>query len=252
MRPRGTQNMNNEAAKALASDRVIDIITTGRQTGEPRRIEIWFHRVDGRYYTTGAPGRPRSWYANLVANSVFTFHLKESATADLPATAPGHRPRGARASTDRHPGFPPRVRQHPRSGARRLGSPQPSRRGDFRQLRPQSCCDRAPSLGPARPGPASLADRQFSDRGDDLLVVVSEVAPAWDDVPKRAGAQQVQVAADRDVGIADPIRTAHHAPPIASRANSVVRMHWLFGDDAPRTPKHGKFPAKQTSLERAA
>jgi deazaflavin-dependent oxidoreductase (nitroreductase family) len=79
--------MNNEAAKALASDRVIDIITTGRQTGEPRRIEIWFHRVDGRYYITGTPGRPRSWYANLVANSAFTFHLKESATADLPATA---------------------------------------------------------------------------------------------------------------------------------------------------------------------
>ena len=36
---------------------------------------------------TGAPGRPRDWYANLVANPAFTFHLKESATADLPATA---------------------------------------------------------------------------------------------------------------------------------------------------------------------
>src|SRR6202161_371549 len=87
MRPRRTQNMNNEAAKALASDRVIDITTTGRQTGEPRRIEIWFHRVDGKYYITGTPGRPRSWYANLVAHPAFTFHLKESATADLPATA---------------------------------------------------------------------------------------------------------------------------------------------------------------------
>ena len=78
--------MNNEAAKALASDRVIDITTTGRQTGQPRRLEIWFHRVDGRYYITGTPGR-RSWYANLVAHPAFTFHLKESATADLPATA---------------------------------------------------------------------------------------------------------------------------------------------------------------------
>src|ERR1700684_589218 len=81
------QNMNDEAAKALASDRVIDITTTGRQTGQPRRIEIWFHRVDGKYYITGTPGRPRSWYANLVAHPAFTFHLKESATADLPATA---------------------------------------------------------------------------------------------------------------------------------------------------------------------
>jgi F420H(2)-dependent quinone reductase len=45
-------------------DRVIDITTTGRKTGEPRRIEIWFHRLDGRYFITGAPGRPRDWYAN--------------------------------------------------------------------------------------------------------------------------------------------------------------------------------------------
>jgi deazaflavin-dependent oxidoreductase (nitroreductase family) len=79
--------MSDETATALAQDRVIDITTIGRRTGEPRRIEIWFHRVDGRYYITGTPGRPRDWYANLVANPGFTFHLKESATADLPATA---------------------------------------------------------------------------------------------------------------------------------------------------------------------
>jgi deazaflavin-dependent oxidoreductase (nitroreductase family) len=79
--------MSDETATALAQDRIIDITTIGRKTGEPRRIEIWFHRVDGRYYITGTPGRPRDWYANLVANPGFTFHLKESATADLPATA---------------------------------------------------------------------------------------------------------------------------------------------------------------------
>jgi deazaflavin-dependent oxidoreductase (nitroreductase family) len=79
--------MSDETAAALAKDRVIDITTIGRKTGEPRRIEIWFHRVDGRYYITGTPGRPRDWYANLVAHPGFTFHLKESAVADLPATA---------------------------------------------------------------------------------------------------------------------------------------------------------------------
>jgi deazaflavin-dependent oxidoreductase (nitroreductase family) len=79
--------MSDETGAALAQDRIIDITTIGRKTGEPRRIEIWFHRVDGRYYITGTPGRPRDWYANLVANPGFTFHLKESATADLPATA---------------------------------------------------------------------------------------------------------------------------------------------------------------------
>ena len=30
---------------------------------------------------------PADWYANLVAHPGFTFHLKESATADLPAIA---------------------------------------------------------------------------------------------------------------------------------------------------------------------
>jgi deazaflavin-dependent oxidoreductase (nitroreductase family) len=79
--------MTDETATALAQDRVIDITTIGRRSGEPRRIEIWFHRVNGRYFITGTPGRPRDWYANLVAHPGFTFHLKQSATADLPATA---------------------------------------------------------------------------------------------------------------------------------------------------------------------
>jgi len=82
----GTSVMSNTAASALASDQVIDITTTGRQTGQPRRIEIWYHRVAGKYYITGTPGR-RSWYANLVAHPEFVFHLKQSATADLAATA---------------------------------------------------------------------------------------------------------------------------------------------------------------------
>jgi hypothetical protein len=37
-------------------------------------------------FITGLPGK-RSWYANLVAHPEFTFHLKESAKADLPARA---------------------------------------------------------------------------------------------------------------------------------------------------------------------
>jgi deazaflavin-dependent oxidoreductase (nitroreductase family) len=75
-----------EIEQALATDRIIDITTVGRKTGEARRIEIWFHRIDGRYYITGTPGA-RSWYANLLANPEFTFHLKQSAQADLAAVA---------------------------------------------------------------------------------------------------------------------------------------------------------------------
>jgi deazaflavin-dependent oxidoreductase (nitroreductase family) len=64
----------------------IDITTIGARTGRPRRIEVWFHRVDGRWYLTGVPG-PRNWYANLRANPHFTVHLKHGANVDLPATA---------------------------------------------------------------------------------------------------------------------------------------------------------------------
>jgi deazaflavin-dependent oxidoreductase (nitroreductase family) len=68
------------------AERTIDITTLGRRSGIPRRIEVWFHRVDGRWYLTGVPG-PRSWYANLRADPRFIVHLKHGVTADLPATA---------------------------------------------------------------------------------------------------------------------------------------------------------------------
>ena len=78
--------MDEQIRRALARDRVIDITTTGRKSGQPSRIETWFHNLDDRLYLTGTPG-PRDWYANLVACPAFTFHLKESVTADLPARA---------------------------------------------------------------------------------------------------------------------------------------------------------------------
>ena len=65
---------------------MIDITTIGRRSGEPRRIEIWFHNIDGRIIITGKPG-PRNWLANLTANPEFTLHLKGDVQADLPATA---------------------------------------------------------------------------------------------------------------------------------------------------------------------
>ncbi len=71
---------------STARDRTVDITTIGARSGEPRRIEIWFYRVDDEIYLTGSPGR-RDWHANLLANPRFTFHLKHGVTADLAATA---------------------------------------------------------------------------------------------------------------------------------------------------------------------
>ena len=78
----------NEIDTALERGRTIDITTTGRKSGEPRRLEIVFHNIDGRIYISGTPfARKRKWLLNLEANPHFTFHLKGKTRADLPATA---------------------------------------------------------------------------------------------------------------------------------------------------------------------
>jgi deazaflavin-dependent oxidoreductase (nitroreductase family) len=78
--------MDDAVRQALARDTLIDITTTGRRTGMPRRTEIWFHYQDGRILITGSPG-PRGWYANMTANPRFTWHFKQSLTRDIPAVA---------------------------------------------------------------------------------------------------------------------------------------------------------------------
>ena len=87
--------MRDDVRQALAigrsstiEERTIDITTTGRRSGEPRRIEICFYRFEDSIYLSGIPGpRTRDWLANLTAESHFIFHLKHGVVADLPAVA---------------------------------------------------------------------------------------------------------------------------------------------------------------------
>ena len=72
---------------ALSRGGLIDITTSGRKSGKPRRIEIVFHHIEGKLYISGMPGFPRGWLANLETNPRFTFHLKRSFSANLPASA---------------------------------------------------------------------------------------------------------------------------------------------------------------------
>ena len=78
--------MDDAVRQALERDTLIDITTTGRRTGQPRRIEIWFHHQDGRILITGSPGA-RGWYANMAADPHFTWHFKQSLSRDIPAVA---------------------------------------------------------------------------------------------------------------------------------------------------------------------
>jgi deazaflavin-dependent oxidoreductase (nitroreductase family) len=80
--------MDDSIERALRRGHTIDITTTGRRTGQPRRIEIVFHNIDGRIFITGSPSpRTRGWIHNLEADQHLTFHLKRTVRADLPATA---------------------------------------------------------------------------------------------------------------------------------------------------------------------
>ena len=58
----------------LARHRTIDLTTTGRRSGRPSRIEIWWFHVDGRFVITGTPG-PRDWFANVLADPRVTVHV---------------------------------------------------------------------------------------------------------------------------------------------------------------------------------
>ena len=74
--------MDDAVLQALEVDRNVDITTTGRKSGQQRRIEIWCHVVDGAVYLSSMPGK-RSWHANLLATPDFTFHVKESIQRDI-------------------------------------------------------------------------------------------------------------------------------------------------------------------------
>jgi deazaflavin-dependent oxidoreductase (nitroreductase family) len=70
----------------LADDPTIDITTTGRRSGRPRRNEIWMLDVGGRFFVTGTPGR-RDWLANVLAHPELIVHLKRRAGVDVAARA---------------------------------------------------------------------------------------------------------------------------------------------------------------------
>ncbi len=75
---------DQEIRELLDRVETVDITTTGRSSGQPRRIEIWMYAIDARYVITGTPG-PRDWYANVSVNPLLTLHLPDG--TDLTARA---------------------------------------------------------------------------------------------------------------------------------------------------------------------
>lgn len=79
--------MDTAIEQALDRGGLVEITTTGRKSGQARRIEIYLHNFEGDLYLTGKPGFPRDWIANLLSNPDMRLHLKRGVEADLAATA---------------------------------------------------------------------------------------------------------------------------------------------------------------------
>ena len=81
--------MDESTWSALHHSQVIDLTTTGRRTGHPRKIEIFLHEKDGQLFISGVPraDRTRDWIHNITADPHVVVHLKQPITVDIPATA---------------------------------------------------------------------------------------------------------------------------------------------------------------------
>lgn len=54
------------------------LTTTGRRTGKPHKIEIWFVEYEGCYYLCSGGGMGADWVQNIKVNPRVSFHLGTS------------------------------------------------------------------------------------------------------------------------------------------------------------------------------
>jgi deazaflavin-dependent oxidoreductase (nitroreductase family) len=67
----------------LTRTRTVDLVTIGRKSGQPQRVEIWWFHFEDRFIITGTPGR-RDWYANILDNPRVVIETRHG---DFPAKA---------------------------------------------------------------------------------------------------------------------------------------------------------------------
>src|SRR5436309_3534995 len=73
-----------DTVQRLAESREIDVETTGRRTGQPRRTTVWVVVADGVPYVRSEFGAAGQWYRNAVADPRIAIVI---GGGRLPATA---------------------------------------------------------------------------------------------------------------------------------------------------------------------
>jgi deazaflavin-dependent oxidoreductase (nitroreductase family) len=72
-------DVNEQHLSDLATERYCYLTTTGRRSGRPREIEIWFH-LEGRTIYMLAEGRGRAnWVRNLIADPSVSVRIADQA-----------------------------------------------------------------------------------------------------------------------------------------------------------------------------
>jgi deazaflavin-dependent oxidoreductase (nitroreductase family) len=61
----------------LQRERVLYLTTTGRKSGQPREIEIWFVSCRGCFYLLAERGHNAQWVRNIRANSKVSIRIKQ-------------------------------------------------------------------------------------------------------------------------------------------------------------------------------
>jgi deazaflavin-dependent oxidoreductase (nitroreductase family) len=64
---------------SVASVPFLYLTTTGRRSGRPREIEIWFTRRDGRFYLIAETGDRARWVQNLMKDSRVAWRVHDAA-----------------------------------------------------------------------------------------------------------------------------------------------------------------------------
>ena len=65
----------------IEEEEFLYLTTTGRRSGMPREIEIWFTQVDDRYYVIAEHGARAQWVRNIRAESRVRVRVGEARVA---------------------------------------------------------------------------------------------------------------------------------------------------------------------------
>jgi len=57
----------------MATEHFLYLVTRGRQTGQPRAIEIWYVESGGRFYIVAEKGEQTQWVKNVRAHPDVSF-----------------------------------------------------------------------------------------------------------------------------------------------------------------------------------